>query len=57
VPSYWIVDPGPPQPSVTIFELHDGRYGDGRVCVDLVEVSKPFELSFAVEELVRKLPS
>jgi Uma2 family endonuclease len=26
VPSYWIVDPDPLQPSVTAFELLDGRY-------------------------------
>jgi Uma2 family endonuclease len=56
VPSYWIVDPQP-QPTVTIFELDAGRYGDGRVCTDLVEVAQPFELSFAVADLVRGLPS
>ena len=26
VPSYWIVNPDPPQPELTVFELRDGRY-------------------------------
>lgn len=56
VPSYWIVDPGP-GPTVTVFELRDGRYGDGRVCTDVVEVAQPFELRFEVADLVRGLPS
>jgi Uma2 family endonuclease len=56
VPSYWIVDPGP-QPAVTLFELHEGRYGDGRVCTEVVDVAQPFALRFAVEELIRGLPS
>src|SRR5260370_18652049 len=25
VPSYWIVNPDPPQPKLTVFELRDGR--------------------------------
>jgi Uma2 family endonuclease len=56
VPSYWIVDPDP-QPTVAVFELQDGRYGDGRVCTDLVEVSQPLELSFAPKDLVAGLPT
>jgi Uma2 family endonuclease len=36
VPSYWIVNPDPPQPELTIFELRDDRY-------DLVaKTSAPF---------------
>ena len=26
VPSYWIVDPDPQKPSITAFELREGRY-------------------------------
>ena len=26
VPSYWIVNPDPPHPELTVFELRDGRY-------------------------------
>jgi Uma2 family endonuclease len=26
VPSHWIVNPDPPQPELTVFELRDGRY-------------------------------
>jgi Uma2 family endonuclease len=25
VPLYWIVDPDPPRPELTVFELRDGR--------------------------------
>jgi Uma2 family endonuclease len=36
VPSYWIVNPGPPRSELTVFELRDG-------CYDLaVETSVPF---------------
>src|SRR5260370_40094500 len=26
VPTYWIVNPDPPEPELTVFELRDGRY-------------------------------
>jgi Uma2 family endonuclease len=36
VPSYWIVNPDPPRPELTVFELRDGRYAL------VAEASKPF---------------
>ena len=36
VPSYWIVNPDPPRPELTVFELRDGRYAIA------VKTSEPF---------------
>ena len=41
VPSYWIVNPDPPQPELTVFELRDGRYVSLRRCQGLSPPTAP----------------
>lgn len=53
VPSYWLVDPD--VPSMTVLELHDGRYNEvasGRGD-DEVRVDRPFSLAVPVSALTR----
>jgi Uma2 family endonuclease len=54
VPSYWVVDPDPDTPSMTVWELRDGGYveaasstGDERVSVE-----RPYPLTVSPGELV-----
>jgi Uma2 family endonuclease len=55
VPSYWVVDPQPP--SITVFELTDGKYDqvaevkDG----DTLEVTRPFPVRVTPNELLGTL--
>jgi Uma2 family endonuclease len=55
VPSYWILNPDPPQPELTVFELRDGSY-------DLVAKTsapftggRPFAVSIDPADLTRGL--
>ena len=56
VSSYWILNPDPPQPELTVFELGEGGYAlvakaSGRFAVGL-----PFTVSIDLDELTRGLP-
>jgi Uma2 family endonuclease len=45
VPSYWIVNPDPPQPEVTVFELRDGRFALSAKASGPFVVDRPFAVS------------
>jgi Uma2 family endonuclease len=45
VPSYWIVDPEPPGPELTVFELRDGRYALTANTPEPVAADRPFAVS------------
>jgi Uma2 family endonuclease len=55
VPSYWIVNPDPPQPELTIFELRDGRYALAAETSGPITVGRPFAVSIAPADLTRGL--
>jgi Uma2 family endonuclease len=55
VPSYWIVNPDPPQPELTIFELRDGRYALATETSEPITVSRPFTVSIDPADLTRGL--
>ena len=45
VPSYWIVNPDPPQPELTVFELSDGRYSLAVKASGPFAADRPFTVS------------
>lgn len=55
VPSYWLVDPK--RPSITVLELHDGRYEHMAVVAGNREliVQRPFPVRIVPDELVADL--
>jgi len=55
IPSYWIVDPDPDKPELTVFELHDGRYTQvAQVAGDeTFEAALPFPVTVTPSALVR----
>jgi Uma2 family endonuclease len=55
VPSYWIVNPDPPQPELTIFELRDGRYDLTAKASGPFTVGRPFAVSIVPADLTRGL--
>ena len=55
VPSYWIVDPDPAQPEVTVFELRDGRYVTVAVTTAPLSVERPFPVTIAPAQLTSRL--
>jgi Uma2 family endonuclease len=55
VPSYWIVDPGPPQPELTVFELRDGAYVLVAKASGPFTADRPFTVSIATAELTHGL--
>ena len=55
VPSYWIVNPGPPQPELTVFELRDGRYALAATGSEPFTADRPFTVSIAPADLTRGL--
>jgi Uma2 family endonuclease len=55
VPSYWILDPDPPQPELTIFELRDGCYAPVAKPPGAFAVGRPFAVSMRLAELTRGL--
>lgn len=50
-PAYWVVDAS--EPSITAWELTDGRYGDPTVVVgeDVLQVVAPFAVSISAAQL------
>ena len=55
VPSYWIVNPGPPQAELTVFELRDGDYLLTARASGPFNADRPFTVSIATAELTRGL--
>lgn len=55
VPSYWIVNPDPPQPELTVFELRDGRYALAAKASGPFTAGRPFAVSIAPADLTRGL--
>jgi Uma2 family endonuclease len=55
VPSYWIVNPDPPQPELTVFELRDGRYTLVAKATGPFTADRPFTVSIAPADLTRGL--
>jgi Uma2 family endonuclease len=55
VPSYWIVDPEPGRPELTVFQLRDGGYALEARSTQPLTVSEPFAVTIAPAELTRGL--
>jgi Uma2 family endonuclease len=55
VPSYWIVDPDPARPELTVFELRDGGYALAATSTQPVTVARPFEVTIVPASLTRGL--
>jgi Uma2 family endonuclease len=55
VPSYWIVDPEPARPELTVFELRDGRYVLEATSTQPLTVSHPFTVAITPADLTKGL--
>jgi Uma2 family endonuclease len=55
VPSYWIVDPEPRRPELTVFELRDSGYLLEATSTQPLTVSHPFTVSITPAHLTRGL--
>jgi Uma2 family endonuclease len=55
VPSYWIVNPDPPHPELTVFELRDGRYALAATASGPFTADRPFMVTVAPADLTRGL--
>jgi len=55
VPSYWILNPEPPQPELTVFELRDGGYDLVAKASGLFVTGRPFSVSIDLADLTRGL--
>jgi Uma2 family endonuclease len=55
VPSYWIVNPDPTQPELTVFELHEGRYALAAKTSGPFAAGRPFTVSIDPADLTRGL--
>jgi Uma2 family endonuclease len=55
VPSYWIVNPDPPQPELTVLELRDGRYALAAKASGPFIAGRPFTVGIAPADLTRGL--
>jgi Uma2 family endonuclease len=51
VPAYWIVNPDPPQPELTVFELRDGRYAVTAKTSGPFAAHRPFTVSIGPAHL------
>jgi Uma2 family endonuclease len=58
VQSYWIVNPDPQEPSITAFELRDGRYAllAKATGSELLEADRPFGVEVVPAFLLKGLP-
>jgi Uma2 family endonuclease len=55
VSSYWIVNPDPERPELTVFELQDGKYALEAQTTQAITVDRPFRVTIAPEHLTRGL--
>ena len=55
VPSYWIVDPDPVRPELTVFELRDGSYVTEATSTQAVTVTRPFPVTITPAQLTKGL--
>ena len=55
VPSYWIVNPDPARPELTVFELQDGGYVTAATSTQAVTVIRPFPVTITPAELTKGL--
>jgi hypothetical protein len=55
VPSYWIVDPDPAQPEVSVFELRNGRCVTLAVTTAPLSVERPFPVTITPAHLTSRL--
>ena len=55
VPSYWIVDPEPARPELTVFELRDGGYVLEATSTQPLTVSHPFTVTITPADLTKGL--
>ena len=55
VPTYWILNPEPPQPELTVFELRDGSYDLVAKVSGSFAADRPFTVSIDLAGLTRGL--
>ena len=55
VPSYWIVDPDPARPELTVFEWSDSGYVLAAISTQPLTVSRPFPVTVSPAGLTRGL--
>jgi Uma2 family endonuclease len=55
VPSYWVVDPEPARPELTIFELRDTGYVRAATSTQPLTVSHPFTVTVTPADLTKGL--
>lgn len=55
VPSYWVVDPDPARPELTVFELRDGGYVTEVTSTQTVTVTRPFPVTITPARLTSGL--
>ncbi len=56
VPSYWIIDPDPARPELTVFELRDGQYAVEATTTQTIPLERPFRVPIALSSLTKGLP-
>ena len=55
VRSYWVVDPDPAGPELTVFELSDGRYFLAAKSTQPLTVTHPFDVTIVPANLTKGL--
>lgn len=55
VPSYWVVNPDPTRPELTVFELSEGCYVHVATSTQPVTVTSPFPVTISPAQLTRGL--
>ena len=55
VPSYWIVDPDPERPELTVFELRDDQYAVEAKTTQTITLERPFPVTIALASLTSGL--
>lgn len=55
VPSYWVIDPEPARPELTVFELRDGGYALETKTTQTLTLDRPFRVTITLADLTRGL--
>jgi Uma2 family endonuclease len=55
VPSYWIVDPHPARPELTVFELQEGRYVLVATSTEPLIIARPYSVTITPARLTKGL--